>query len=85
MTHGYLYIGTLTSPGRIVAIRLSDFTVVKTLILTAGEDFLYGMAIDVEAGFLYVSTYAAPPEIIKIGLIITSLDQFTKLDKISLV
>jgi len=84
MTHGYLYIGTLTSPGRVVAIRLSNFTVAKTLILAVGEDFLYGMAIDVSRGYLYASTYTAPPKIVKMGIVKTSLDEFTKIDVLTL-
>lgn len=81
---GYLYVGTLTSPGRVVAIDLSVFEVVKTLILSEEEAFLYAMVIDVDRGFLLVGTYTEPARVVKIGIVITSLDEFTKIGTIVL-
>lgn len=82
--YGFLYVGTLTSPGRVLCIRMSDFTLRKIVILTEGEDFLYAMTIDIIEGFLYVGTYTDPAKVVKLGLARPLLSQFTKLDVITL-
>lgn len=83
-THGYLYVGSMTSPGQVTAIRLSDFAEVKTITLLPGEDFLYGLAIDVDDEYLYASTYTAPSIIVRIGIIVSSLDEFVRIDALTL-
>lgn len=82
--YGFVYVGTLTSPGKVLCIRTSDFTVAKVVILTEGEDFLYAMTIDLIEGFLYVGTYTDPAKVVKLGLARPSLDQFTKIATITL-
>jgi hypothetical protein len=82
--YGFVYVGTLTSPGRVLCIRTSDFTVPKVIVLDEGEDFLYAMTIDLVQGFLYVGTYTDPAKVVKLGLARPSLSQFTKISTITL-
>jgi hypothetical protein len=56
--NGFAYFGTDTSPGKILKIRLSDFTQVGVLTLNAGEDFLRTAVVDPPNGFAYFVTEA---------------------------
>ena len=51
--NGFAYFGTVTSPGIIVKVRLSDFTRVAALTLNPGENYLYSAVIDTANGFAY--------------------------------
>jgi hypothetical protein len=82
--YGFVYVGTLTSPGKVLCIRTSDFSVAKVVTLTEGEDFLYAMTIDLTQGFLYVGTYTDPAKVVKLGLARPLLSQFTKISTITL-
>lgn len=67
IVNGYMYVGTDTSPGQVIKIRLSDFTRVGAITLSI--DSLWGMAIDTTNGFLYVSgNIASTTNISKIDL-----------------
>src|SRR3989454_303729 len=44
--HGFAFFGTDTSPGRVVEVKLSDFTRVDILTLPSGEDHLTSAVID---------------------------------------
>src|SRR5207245_3301917 len=44
--HGFAFFGTVTSPGRVVEVNLSDFTRVDSLTLPSGEDHLTSAVID---------------------------------------
>src|SRR3989442_2795988 len=50
---GYAYVGTETSPGIVVKVRLSDFTRVAGLTLNPGEDGLGGVVPDAAGWFAY--------------------------------
>src|SRR5438552_3160046 len=65
---GFAYFGTDTSPGRVVKVRLSDFTRTGVLRLTPGEDALLSAVIDTAGGFAYFGTYTEPGIIIKVRL-----------------
>lgn len=64
---GYAYYGLASSPGRIVRIRLSDFTLADTLVLKAGEDGLRTGAIDPAGGYAYFVT-DSPARVVKVRL-----------------
>lgn len=83
-TYGHVYVGCLTSPGRILLIRSADFTVVKVVTLQEGEDFPYAMCIDTFEGFLYVGTYTDPAKVVKLGLAQPLYTDFIRLDAITL-
>ena len=51
--NGFAYFGTLTTPGIVVKVRLSDFTRVGALVLNADEQDLRCATIDVTNGFAY--------------------------------
>jgi len=82
--YGRVYVGCLSSPARIVMVRVSDFTVAKVVTLEEGEDFPYAMTIDILDGFLYVGTYTDPARVVKLGLARPLDDDFTRLDAIIL-
>lgn len=65
---GFLYFFCDIVTGKVVKIRLSDFTKVATLTFAAGEDKPRFGAIDSINGFLYVSCYRVPGRIVKIRL-----------------
>jgi hypothetical protein len=66
--NGFAYFGTLTTPGRIVKVRLSDFTEVGTLTLNPDEYSLYTAVIDVGNGFAYFGTLSFPGKVVKVRL-----------------
>ena len=51
--NGFAYFGTLTSPGIVVKVRLSDFTRVGALVLNPDEQELRCATIDTVNGFAY--------------------------------
>ncbi|HVN75074.1 MAG TPA: choice-of-anchor J domain-containing protein [Thermoanaerobaculaceae bacterium] len=57
---GYGYVGTVTSPGIIVKVRLSDFTRVGALTLPPGMESVYAGVIDPSGGFAYFGTGPDP-------------------------
>lgn len=78
--NGFAYFGTHTFPGgKIVKIRLSDFTRVGVLPLDTGEDGLFCAHIDPVAGYAWFGTDTSPGRIIKIRL-----SDFTRLGALTL-
>jgi len=67
-TNGFAYFAACTSPGRIVKIRLSDFSRVGALTLTIGEDCPLASVVDSANGFAYLGTYTNPSRIVKVQL-----------------
>ncbi|MBI3088306.1 MAG: filamentous hemagglutinin N-terminal domain-containing protein [Candidatus Omnitrophica bacterium] len=67
-TNGFAYFGTGTTPGRVVKVRLSDFTRVGALTLASGENDLRSAVIDPGAGFAYFGTYTSPGIVVKVRL-----------------
>jgi len=65
---GFAYFGTDTSPGRVVKVRLSDFTRVGALTLNTGENDLWSAVIDVSGGFAYFGTDTDPGRVVKVRL-----------------
>ena len=65
---GFIYFLCHTYPGKVVKIRLSDFTVVATLTFAAGEDLPRSAVIDSVNGFMYVCCYTGPGKVVKIRL-----------------
>src|SRR5260370_12486956 len=67
---GFAYFGTDDSPGKIVKVRLSDFTRVDTLTLNSGENDIASALIDTSAGFLYIGllSFSVPNKIVKVRL-----------------
>ncbi len=65
---GYAYFGMFTYPGRIVKVRLSDFTRVGALDFAPGENELYAAVIDPAAGYAYFGTFTYPGIAVKIGI-----------------
>ena len=67
--NGFLYVGLNTVPGKIVKIRLSDFTHVDTLVLEYGLNYLTSAVIDTFGGYVYFGTSVmVPGDIIKVRL-----------------
>ncbi len=72
--NGFAYFGTenstfpLGSPGVIVKIRLSDFSLAGTLNLEPGQTPLHAAVIDTANGFAYFATGRIPSAIVKIRL-----------------
>src|SRR5207237_9029387 len=60
----FAYFTTLTSLGRVVKLRLSDFTRVDALTLNE-DTFLTSAVIDPAQGFAYFGTANAPGVIVK--------------------
>ena len=50
---------------RVLKIRLSDFTLVDTMTLSVGEDFLYSAVLDTAKGYAYFATATAPGQLVK--------------------
>lgn len=54
--NGFAYIGTFTATGSVIKIRLSDFSYVATLNITASR--LHAAVLDEVNGFAYFASYA---------------------------
>jgi hypothetical protein len=52
-TKGYAYFGTNTQPGKIIKVRLSDFTQQATLTPGSGEEKLLSAVMDSDGGYAY--------------------------------
>lgn len=65
-TNGYAFFGTRTSPGKIVRIRLSDFTRVDAITLTSGENDLYTAS--QSGNYAYFVTNAATSKVKKMNM-----------------
>lgn len=69
LSNGYAYFGTNTSPGRVIKVRLSDFSRAFGVTLGTGQDELVAATIDPVAGYAYFGTYATSPGmIVKFGV-----------------
>jgi hypothetical protein len=69
--NGFAYFGTFgtdDSPGRIVKIRLSDFTYNGTVTLNTGESRLRSAVIDTANGYAYFGTDTTPGIVVRIRL-----------------
>ena len=64
----YAYFGTETSPGKIVRVRLSDFTMARTLTLNLGQNKIVSGVIDRNNAFAYFGTDTSPGQIVKVNL-----------------
>ncbi len=64
----YAYFGTETSPGKIVRVRLSDFTMAGTLTLNLGQNKIVSGVIDRNNAFAYFGTDTSPGQIVKVNL-----------------
>lgn len=65
--NGYGYFGAaISSPSRIVKVRLSDFTRVGAITMNSGEDMPGASFID--GGYLYVAMRTTPGKVVKIRL-----------------
>lgn len=53
VTNGYAYFGLDSSPGKIIKMRLSDFTRVDTLVLADDEDHVGTGVLDAAHGYAY--------------------------------
>lgn len=73
----FAYVGTRTSPGRVVKVRLSDMTRVATLTLNAGENVLYSAVTD--GVFGYFGTDTSPGRVVKVRL-----SDMTRVDAVTL-
>lgn len=62
----YLYIGTMKSPGKIVKVRISDFSEVGVLSLDAGVNKVAGMHII--GTDLYAGIWADPAKVVRVDL-----------------
>jgi hypothetical protein len=76
---GFAYFGDNELRSQIVQLRLSDFSVVKTLTLNTGENSLVSGVIDASKGFAYFGTNTAPAMIVKV-----LLSNFTRVGAITL-
>src|SRR5919205_1333401 len=74
--NGFAYFGTLTKPGIVVKVRLSDFTRVGAIVLNANEQDLRCGTIDVAHGFAYFGGLNGA--IVKIRL-----SDFTRVDSLN--
>lgn len=63
----FAYFGTYQSPGRVVKVRLSDFTIVGTNILSAGNNSLNTAVVDSAFGAIYFGTVTNPGRIVKVA------------------
>ena len=52
-TNGFAYYGCESSPGQVIKVRLSNFTVAGVLVLGHGQYFLTNAVLDAVAGFAY--------------------------------
>lgn len=79
LTATFAYFGTNTDPGKLLKIRLSDFSLIDTLSLETGETGLESIAIDENRGFLYCITYKSPGSA-QSSIIKIRLSDFTRVD-----
>jgi hypothetical protein len=77
--NGYAYFGTVTSPGIVVKVRLSDFTRVGNLTLNPGENSLTSAVIDAGNGYAYFGTGTSPGRVVKVDL-----NTFTRVGNLTL-
>lgn len=66
--NGYLYFISYGSPTKVVKIRTSDFTLVSTLTLNAGEEYSFTIDVDTDLQTALISTRDSPVKIIKVDL-----------------
>jgi len=62
----YIYVGSTTSPAKVLKVSIATFTEVDSLTLEAGENFAVGMHI--VGTDLYVGTNTSPGLVVKIDL-----------------
>src|SRR3989337_1515546 len=62
----FLYVGTMTSPGKVIKINLTDFSRVANVTFASGENNAHAMAI--WENYLYIGLGQTPTKIIKIRL-----------------
>ncbi len=67
---GYMYLGTNSSPGYVVKVRLSDFSRVGAIALDPSDGDILSGVIDVSSGqgFAYFGTEASPARVVKVDL-----------------
>ncbi len=65
---GYAYVCCITSPARIVKVRMSDLSRVGVLTLETGENSVQAAVIDEAEEYLYAFTYTSPAKVVKIRL-----------------
>jgi hypothetical protein len=65
---GYAYFGTVTSPGRVVKVRLSDLTRVDALTLSWSESDLTSAVIDLAGGHAYFGANTDPGRVVQVRL-----------------
>ncbi|MBK8794179.1 MAG: hypothetical protein IPN59_13915 [Holophaga sp.] len=75
--HGFAYFGT-TYASSVVKVKLSDFTRVGALTLSAGENYLYSAVIDPAGGYAYFGTGTSPGRVVKVRL-----SDFTRSDALT--
>jgi hypothetical protein len=79
----YAYLGTWTSPGKIVQVQLSNMARVKAVPLNNGEDLIWPAAIDNVHGFAYFGTHVGKntfvkfrlPDLVRVGSVELPLDK----------
>ncbi|NOZ24568.1 MAG: hypothetical protein GXO94_00520, partial [Nitrospirae bacterium] len=76
---GFAYFGTNTNPGKLLKIRLSDFSLADVLVLETGENGLESIVIDSEQGFIYCMTYESPGAA-QSSIVKVRLSDFTRVD-----
>jgi hypothetical protein len=76
--NGFAYLGTRTSPARVVKVNLATFERVGHIELPDGFNELYTAVIDTANGFAYFGTYTSPARVAKIDL-----SSFTLVDTIT--
>lgn len=68
-TTNFLYVGTATSPARIIKYQTSPtFSYVDEIALPSGENNLFAAAIDSTNGFAYFVTSTVPSKVVKVDL-----------------
>jgi hypothetical protein len=73
----FLYVGTFTSPAKVVKLKKTDMSVVGKLTLELGENKIVSMITD--SDFVYVGTDTAPGKIVRIRR-----DGFVRVDALTL-
>jgi len=66
--HGFAYFGTLTQPGQVIKIRLSDLVEVSSITLSSGADNLASAVIDTVGGFAYFGSSDTPGLVTRVQL-----------------
>jgi len=69
-TAGYMYLGTNSSPGYVIKVRLSDFSRVGAIALDPADGDILSGVIDLTSGsgYAYFGTEASPARVVKIDL-----------------